>query len=308
MKFKQKAKMLFLDKEYSCSVDPEEKYHVVLSPTLYWVKKVKLPLKYAHEVKKITPTLFEDTIPIGNYNYFVYKEGEEFVVIAYEDSVILSLLAEKGVSLHQVTALSFAQSSFKSSELPLRINEEYVVALKDEIVVLLPAQWFLEAKDLKESDLLASKQTITLEQFSHIVDHKTLYTIIVVLLLFVFVLVGEYLYFSKEKKELEGQKAELFEKYHLKPTLMQNSAILQKYKKGDLKEEKLRKYISYFLNMRLKKDEKIISMEYDGDRLKVLIKLSPKSNIKRLLSKFYKEKIDLKKDLKKDNLSVEVLL
>jgi len=306
LKFRQNAKVLFLERDLTLDIDPKQKYHIVLSPSLYWVKKEKLPVKYLHEVKKLAPTLFEETLPEGNYNYFAYKEGDDFLLFAYEDKDILTLLGEKGISLHQVKAISFAQSVLKDIQEPVRINAEYVLTQKEGIVVLLPAAWFGDAKALEEVTLQPSKHTIQLEQFSHLVDKKTLYKAVILLSLFAAVLFGEYSYFNREKKAISLQKEKLFQEYKLKPTLMQNSAILARYKKDDQKQQHLREYIAYFLKARLQKGEKILSIEYDGKALRIVMQGVSQREEKRLLSGLYKQKVTLKTRYKADKLIVEV--
>jgi hypothetical protein len=308
LKFRQKAKMLFLDSAHSVDVDSQQQYHIVLSPSLYWIKKATLPVKYLHEVKKIAPTLFEERLPSGNYNYFAYKDGDDFIVFAYEDSKILSLLVEKGIALHQVRSISFAQSSLESLQEPLAINDKSVITKKDGVVILLPRVWFDDVKEINDSVLNSSKYTIRLEQFSHIVDKTTLYKIGALLLLFIFVLLGEYFYYYQNYKRVEREKEAIFQSYKLKPTLMQNRAILESYKKRNLKEQKLRQYITDFLKLNLHKGEKILSIDYDGKKLQVVVEGLKKGDEKRLLASLYKKKIKIKTEYKAEKLLIEVAL
>ena len=306
LKFKQQGQLLFLHEDTHLDIDPKEKYFIILSPSLYWVKKVTLPLKYVHEVKKIAATLFEEVLPSGNYNYFVSKEDDSFLVFAYEDSKILSHLAQKGIALNQVKGISFAQFAFKDLDTAVAINQEYAISKEDGIIVLLPSLWFEDLKTLNLSEVYTPKETIHLEQFSHIVDSKTLYKIVLLLTLFSGVLIAEYLYFAQQKETLEEQREKLFLQYKLKPTLMQNRAILATYKKRDEKVQKLRRYISYFLKAHLRQNEKIASINYDGTILKVTLKNVKQKDVKRVLSRFYKEKIHIETKTKAENLIVEI--
>jgi len=306
-KFKQQEQILFLDPDLKLSIDPKKRYFILLSPSLYWVKKVTLPLKYTHEVKKIAPTLFEETLPEGNYNFYVHKElDNSYLVFAYEDKALLALLTQKGLSISQVKGFSFAQFAIKKDEKALKINEQNVVSFKDDILVLLPLDWFSQTKDINLYEFAKPKQTIKLEQFSHIVDKSTLYKIVALLTLFLMVLIAQYLYYAKHKESLALQKEQLFQKYKLKPTLMQNKAILAQYKKRDQQAQKLRTYINYFLKANFKKKEKIVSFSYDGSLLKVVLEGVTQSSLKRVLSKFYKEKIKFTTKQTGNKLTVEV--
>lgn len=305
-KFKQQGQLLFLDQSSEIAVDQDKKYFIILSPSLYWVKKVTLPLKYVHEVKKIAHTLFEETLPPGNYSFYVVKNKDDFFVFAYEDSELLALLSQKGIALNQISGISFAQFVVSDSQTPFLVDDANVLLNKDGIVVLLPAAWFDNVQTLDMSEKTPPKETIQLEQFSHIVDSKTLYTMSALLLLFIVVLLGEYFYFMQQKEQIENKREKLFKEYKLKPTLMQNRAILQHYKKRDSKAQTLRKYIDYFLKARLKTQEKISEIAYDGRVLKVTLQGVKKSDEKRILSQFYKEKIKLQTKQRSGKLIVEI--
>jgi len=306
LKFKQQGQILFLDQERHIDVDPKEKYFILLSPSLYWIKKVTLPLKYTHEVKKIAATLFEEILPEGNYNYYVVKQNDSFLIFAYQDSKILSLLSQKGIGLGQVRGISFAQFACENLDESIQINEKYVLSKEDGIALLLPSVWFQNSKSFDEVELQAPKQQIHLEQFSHIVDSKTLYKVVVLLLLFIALFTAEYIYFLQQKEQIQQKREALFSEYKLKPTLMQNRAILAKYKKEDTKARKLRTYINYFLKANYSKGERILSLEYNGSVLEVVFKNVKEEDLKRLLSRFYKAKIAIKTKTKADKLIVEV--
>ncbi|MDQ7066925.1 MAG: hypothetical protein Q9M40_02365 [Sulfurimonas sp.] len=72
-----------------------EKVSIILSPSLYWVQKLSLRVKYVREVKKLLPSIFEDMLPAGQYSYSAYKRGDDFFIFAYEDKAILKLLQDK---------------------------------------------------------------------------------------------------------------------------------------------------------------------------------------------------------------------
>ena len=57
MKFREDKKTVFLDPHTELVVS-DEKLNVILSPSLYWVQKVTLPLKYARDAKKIIRITF----------------------------------------------------------------------------------------------------------------------------------------------------------------------------------------------------------------------------------------------------------
>ncbi|MEA2091565.1 MAG: hypothetical protein U9O83_04260 [Campylobacterota bacterium] len=116
--FNPKLTTLFLDpnSESSYSAIKGAKVNIILSPSLYWVKKLSLPVKYLRDAKKLLPSLFEDTLPKGNYSYTAYKSGDEFLIFAYEDKYILETLSKEGISLSNVANVYFAQSEMQNIE------------------------------------------------------------------------------------------------------------------------------------------------------------------------------------------------
>ena len=221
--FTKEASIIFLDplsERYSI----DGAVNVVLSPSLYWVKKVSLPVK---DVKPLLPSLFEEILPEGDYSYHAYKSNGSFFIFAYRDKEIIDILSEKGITYAQVRNVYFAQSELSNIEGALKINETQSICVKDDIVVILPCCWIEESGDLDISALTLSKQHVKLQQFSHIVNNKALYKIISILIWLILIVAGEYfITLNKTSKTLES-KDELFSKNGLKSTMIQNRSIQQ---------------------------------------------------------------------------------
>jgi hypothetical protein len=236
-------------------VELEEKVNVILSPSLYWVKKLPLPIKYLRDVKKILPSIFEDVLPVGNYNYSAYKSGEEFFVFAYEDKLILDTLMQKGVSVSNIANVYFAQSEFAELEGAVEVNETQSMCLKDEILILVPSAFVDESKPLDAESVVLSGHTISLAQFGHIVDTKSLYKIAGVFIVLIVLLAVEWFVTAQKINEIEELKSALFEKEGTKSTMFENNAILKKQKTIYEKQTKLRESVSLILSAKLAKNE-----------------------------------------------------
>jgi len=262
---------IFLDPN-SERFETKNKVNIILSPSLYWVKKISLPVKSLKKAIPLLPSLFEENIPSGNYSYTAHKIKDEFLIFAYEDRVILDILDKKGIFLKQIGKVYFAQSELLDIKEALKIDEKQSIYVKDGIVVLIPCCWTKEKSYLDVSDIKLSKKHITLKQFGHIVDEKSIYFLIFVLFLFVGIVFGEYLSVLQNISSLQDKKDGLFLKYNLKPTMMQNRSILKSYKTLHLKEVKLRRYISCILSLKLQKQKisllelknKILTVEFIG--------------------------------------------
>ncbi|MBU0720379.1 hypothetical protein KJ877_03485 [bacterium] len=272
--FNKKLTTVFLDPQspniaLDEAGDTKNKVNVILSPSLYWVKKLSLPVKYVRQVKKLLPSIFEDTLPEGHYSYAAYKSEDTFFVFAYEDKRILDTMAKKGIAPSNVANVYFAQSELADIKGAVRINEQQSLYLKEGLLVLVPSDWIKDAADLDISQISLSKNTVALQQYAHIVDNTIIYKIATVLLI-ISLLVGTEYFITKQKSEgiLESKDA-LFAKYNLKSTMMQNESMLKKYQTIHEKQTALRAHISCFLTLKLKDTEKISLMSLKNDTLVV---------------------------------------
>ena len=310
MKFKNKLTTLFLDPNLmeSYNISNNERVNIILSPSLYWVKKISLPVKYARDAKKFIPSLFEDTLPEGNYSYSVYKQDEEFYIFAYEDKVILDTIAKAGISLSNISSVHFAQSELYRIDRAVKINENQSLYIKDDMVVLVPCCWIEESGNLDISELVLSKHKIVLQQYGHLVENSSLYKIWIAFVILSLLIFGEYLITMQKTSEINERKNELFIKYKLKPTMLQNKSMLKKYKTIHDKQTKLREYISYLLSLKLQGKEKLSKITLKDKELNVEFNGVSKVTISHIQD-FLKSKIvNFKLEMKKKTLHLEMQL
>ncbi len=308
MNFKRATTALFLDPSSieEFSHDKSKKINIILSPSLYWVKKMSLPVKSVREVKKLLPSIFEDSLPEGHYSYTAYKNGEEFMLFAYEDKKILSLLTQKGISSADIASVHFAQSEFKELSSAFCINEKQCMYIKDELLVLAPSAWISEKEKLNLDDIKLSKHTIKLQQFGHIVDNSSLYKIGAILTLLAFILIVEIFITSSKKDAIIEAKEELFSKYKLQSTMFQNKSSLSKYSKVHERGVKFRESISYFLTLKLKSNQKIKLIEYKNNLLNVTIDGVDKASLNAINNQLNAKGVKYKSSLKGETMRVEM--
>jgi hypothetical protein len=307
MRFNQKNKTIFVDL-HSDNFDIDEKVDIVLSPTLYWVKKVSLPVKSVREVIKLLPSVFEESIPNGNYNYYAYKSGDEFIAFAYDDKFILDTLTQKGINSSNIGKIYFAQSELSYIDGALKINEEQSVYVKDGILILVPCCWIDEVGELDVSDLKHSKHNIALAQFDHIVDKKSLFKINAILLAFIVLLSGELFVTTQKVDEVTKAKDELFSKYSLKPTMFQNKSILKKHQSTHKKQTKIRQYTQSILSLRLGKGVKLTNINLKSKDLVAIFSGLDKGSEKSIVKNLKKKNVDFKSSFKDGKFYVEMKL
>ena len=306
-KFNKKYKTIFLD-PHSEVQEIDEKVNIVLSPTLYWVKKVSLPVKYVREALKLLPSIFEDTIPEGNYSYSAYKSGDEFIVFAYEDKLILDTLYEKGVASANIANIYFAQSELSHLESAVKINEAQSIYVKDGLLILVPCCWIEESGELDLSNITHSKHTITLAQFGHIVDNKSLYKIAAVLVAFISLLSIELFITLEKQEQIQNAKEELFLTHKLKPTMFQNRAMLKKYRALHESQTNLREYFAAILSVKSQERVVLSSISLKDEKMSVTFSGVDSKNEKVLLEALKRKNLKFSSSLKDEVLQLEVKL
>ncbi len=305
-RFNQKNKIIFLDLD-SPAIVVDEKVNVILSPSLYWVKKLSLPLQSVRDVKKLLPSVFEDTIPDGNYSYSVYKKDDAFFAFAYDDKAIINTLKQKGVASVNIESVYFAQSEL-SFEGALKVNETQSLYFKDDMLILLPCCWVEESANLDLDNLTLSKHNITLTQFGHIVDKSSIYKAGAILLALIFLVATELFITSSKVNELESLKEELFTKAKLQATMFQNEAMLKKYEKIDSKQKKLREEVSIILSLKLKPSENLKKLTLKNKTFVANFNKLSQASIDKIKKRLKSSGIKFKAESKKETWHLEMTL
>ena len=311
MTFNAKHKLLFLDPNVDeVALHVEEKVSIILSPSLYWVKKVSLPVSNLRDVKKLLATLFEDTIPDGTYSYSAYKSttDSEYFIFAYEDKKIIDLLLKQNISIANISSVHFAQSEFCEITNAMKINEMQSVYIKDDIVVLVPCCWIEEKGELNLSEITLSKHKVTLQQFGHIVEMKSFYGIVSAMLILILILSIELFSVSSEVQNIVDKKDNIFASYGLKSTTFQNKAILKKYDNIHNKQMLFRKSLASVLSLRLEQNEKMTFFSFKEQTIKVSFSGVAKSKISHITSALKSKGVNFVDHYKNGTLNLEIKL
>lgn len=268
LKFSTKRELIFLD-SHASHFYVEDKVDVILSPELYWVKKVTLPVKNTREVKPLVESLFEGTLPDAEYSYSVYKQDDFFYIFAYQDKVILDLLDSKGILTSQVHNVYFSQSEFCDVEIAIELNANQSMYMKEGILILVPSLWVEHKTALSLEDKILSKHYIVLKQYKHLINEKYIYIIAGVLSLLILISGVEYLIIKNKIFELETKREALFKASKLKPTMMQSRAMLSEYKSLHVQQKSIREKIGKLLAIDLHKGEKISYFSFKKNKMSI---------------------------------------
>jgi len=261
-KEKKQIETLFLD-EYTKIYDSVNRVNIILSPSLYWVKKITLPLKSEREIRPLLPSIFEDILLDEEYNYIVYKEDNIFFAFAYNNKKILKILEAKKIPLNSIDGVYFTQSEFSSISTPIEINKTQILYIKDDIVIVLPNLWVDEKDTLDLNGIILSKHKVVLSKYNNN-SNNYLYKIILLLFITSILMCVEYLFYVQKVDKYIEKKDNLFSKYKLEKTMFQNRALLNDYKEIDTKQIDIRKQL-----VKLLKNKDIVSITIQHNKVKV---------------------------------------
>ena len=219
-----------------------DEYDILLTPKYYIVKREKIPVKFPFQAKKLAPSVLSDFIDSDSMSYIVYKDGDEWVFIAYNLQEIIDTAKEKGIDPSKVRSIYFAEQIRNKLSKPICVSKYSALALIDGLVTLIPKA--LTGKDgCKSLDKYALKPQKAylsgLLKSSSISTRDTIIIVIAILLISLSMVI-EGVRYSKAIK-MENQK--LIDASDGDPVMeseISRRNILNKYRKIDKREREIR--------------------------------------------------------------------
>lgn len=297
MKFgiKRQKKVIFCYDGYKYNNNlAQDEIDLILSCEYYWIRKFNIPTKSIKEAKKALPALFEDVLPLGNYEYSCVKvEDNTFLAFAYENDKILHMLKEANFNLSKIKSIRFAQTEFDSyKENSLKSDDDSIYVYKNDILIKLPFD-FMQKDEKNISTLLdtikLSSNKIDFKFYTTILDKKLIISLAVICLLLSFINLAKYIDLSTSLGKYENKKDELKVKYNLPQTTFQMKSILSENQKDLDSQIKLKNAISDIFRLKkVSQGIKIVSVKYRKNRIELLFEGGNLATIKDNLNKNYK--------------------
>ncbi len=280
----QKQRFVMLVDKENVDLRQDEVSDIIISPRFYWVKKQKLPVKYAYQARSYAPSAFDGLIPAGEYKYLCKKCKDEFYLYAYDDVFIFEELLKLGLKAHQIGRIFFAQNEFSSIEQAIKVNENEVLALKDGMLIQIPAK--LTSKSMELRDFFKNNKLsnffISLNKFNKIVDFKKAYlvsSLLFILLLFYSI---ELIGLNSIQNEQELKRESIQRTYKLPSTSMQTKALLRKYDKKLSLQQNIRERFYLLTKMPLKKGEFVSELKYENKKFNISLTLLSSHRVSKI--------------------------
>ena len=277
--FHKNISTLLVDR-YMSMAHAEGKVNIVLCPSLYWVKRAYFELHFASQALKYAPSVFEGTLPEGNYAYYALKLKNEFLIFAYDPDEIIATLEEHGIAASQINDVYFAQNELTQLHNPLACNEKDVLLMHNGIILQLPRS-LVESSDTQEemdAPTKLSKHKITLYRSSLRHSFKELTPTLSVLGALI-ILYAVQLFFTYSEYSKVTALPSVFQEYKLPSTMLQNSSIEKKLLSDFRAEESFRKVSYAVLKLPLSEGQRVESVSYEKDVFKIVFDLQAGENL-----------------------------
>ena len=281
--------------------------NIMLSPQFYTLKKVKLPIKYLYQAKKIAPSLFDGFLDESDeYAYMVFKEEDEWVFIAYDLKNIEDFLASKNIGLEKVSKIFFAQQSLASFLSPVLLGEKDALVTFDNTVIVIP-QIAMQNKSeiLTFDDSFTPKVGISPSGTNgSFLSNKQTMWLTILFTLFALMFFVEGWRYTNDSKATQEEMQKLLEEYPSLQSQYTRKSISVKYSSIDAKERKKRDRVKTVASM-IFKGVKVESFSMNEKIFKVEFSCSSAKVAKRLLQFAKKSEFNSAKILTGNTVQIE---
>ena len=282
--------------------------NVMLTPQFYTLKKEALPVRYTYQAKRIAPSLFDGLLEEGkHYDYMVWREGEEWIFLAYDLEMIAAFLETKGFALENVSKIFFAQQAIDSFSKPLLLGEDEALVSLDHTVVIVPqiALGEDEAPSLVFDNSFTPKNGVVFHgSYGSILNLKQASMLAAIFTLFAVMFFVEGWRYSHNAKAGETEMQQLLDAYPSLQSKYTRDSIAAKYKTIDTTERKKRDIIKTLSKM-IFKGVTLTSFVLNEKSFKVHFACSDAKVAKRLNTLAKKEKFNTTKVAGSHDLQIE---
>ncbi|MBD3791283.1 MAG: hypothetical protein IE918_03895 [Campylobacterales bacterium] len=304
MNFLEDNRELILIHRAMPQMEMKRPVNVMLTPQFYTLKKERLPIKFAYQAKKIAASLFEGMLQEGkSYDYFVFREGEQWVFIAYSLEEITEFFQSKGLSPESISKLFFAQQVVSAFKDPYPLSEKEVLAVVDDTVVVIPSSVLGDETPAPVFVLPNPKKGVAIQSaYASLLSRKEAVGFAAIFLLFAVLFVAEGIRYGGETKAGAEELESLITANPSLSSQYTRESIFSKYRKIDQAERKKREAVKILIGM-LYKDVALKSLYIDEKGFSAEYAVKEANMIRRVESEAKKANFAIQKSA--DGIKVE---
>ena len=245
--------------------------NIMLTPQFYTLKKESLPLKYLYQAKRIAPSLFDGFLGDSQkHEYFVYREEDEWVFIAYDMEAISEFLSSKDIKPEQVAKIFFAQQASDSFTAPVLLGDKEALVSLNDTVVVIPQGALQESSETASFTDAFTPGTGVTPQGTHasVLSKKQTIGLAAFFTLFAFMFFIEGWMYSHDSQETQEEMQILLEDNPSLQSQYSRDSIAAKYKTIDKNERRKREVVKTLAGM-IFKGVKVSTFQMNEKNFKV---------------------------------------
>ncbi len=221
-------------------------FELMLSPQFYTLKRENLAVRYQYQAKKLAPSILENLLPSDqHYDYYVFKDDESWVFIAYSPEEIAGFLRSREVEAEGVSRLYFAQQAVEKFTIPVLLDaHDALINMQDTATVIPKILLSEETKYQEFSDAFRPDKGVSLSVGTHsIIGKKEGWIIGAIFLMFALMFAVEGVKYRQAIATMQQEVTELLSDYPAIQSQYSRENIAQKYRKIDKAERRKREVL-----------------------------------------------------------------
>lgn len=221
--------------------EEEEGYDLLLTPQLYLMKRERLPVRFLFEARRIAPSLMEELGTDDSWIFELFRDGEEWIVVAYHPDDLLEVLRKARITPGRIGRIYFAQQFSEALRQPLLLGDREAMATVKGIVTILPSSMVVGRSRSLDTLPRPDKSFPFRENHGHQwMGRKTSIGISLLLLLLALFWVGEGLRYRQERLSLEAKVQEVSEGDPTLVSAITRRNIRDRYRSIDRRQRQIR--------------------------------------------------------------------
>lgn len=288
--FQKPTRTIFVHTDAPYDIEGEEALDLILSPAFYWCKKERVGVKNNRAAKKIARSVFDGTIPAGEYKYFVTKTEEpgEFLFFAYDEDHIVEQLTRLEIPLARIHSIRFAQSEFADLQNALKVTEKTALILTDGIVSVMPIRFLEETEKMDLSALKLSRHKINIRTYNSMgFKAARIHTVSAALFLFALLFMIEKHRYAAALEYENERATEMLKEASLPTTTFQLESIKKNLLKRAEEVEELQSFMQSAAAIGEGKEIHIEKLQLDDKSLKVTYNAKDSKTVQARIKQHY---------------------
>ena len=273
-------RLIFLDNGYTC--DYHYKVDIILSPSLYWIQKEHIPVKYDFQVKPLLKALFDDKLPADDsFKYYFTKiKNNEYFIYAYSQKIIKNTIINSGIKLSNVNNIYFAQTEladYFNKELTnneaLCIDGDFCITKNSDTIIKVPSDMAISKYQIQDvlDKIVLSKNKFKLQTFSLNINQRLFLKASLVAFVVLVGMLIEYFMLTKQIDNIDYDLKKRLKENSLPSTTLELNSISKTAIAKDKKQTKLRNILHQISMLHLTRNE-LLSIKFSNNNIVIKIK------------------------------------